>query len=615
MPVKIQYDNKLPFSGQPTPFVGQSKESIYYGERWGGQQNIVLAGQLTGCDFSDLTNAQYNLIQGFSKNFQQLRITTYENYNNEEIGEFYEYLLNNFEDGKINPYDLTGEYLYSGGDFYHSTGGIGGFYNLILSGSSDLTGANNIYASNIVGFTNQVYNNVIVDSISFSENKYVKILPYTINLSCYPSDYFSQVANILEPKDSWEYVETENGVLEMTHTISARGVNSTGGSSNAYQNAVNFVNSRTGFSNFVNPEFIQNYRSSGILTSQKSVPNRLEGSYSLTETYRLDQAQPCDYGVLRYDVTVSQPQNGYKTASIQGVLQGGFNDDFELTKNRFNSFDVYSNLIYSINSGINFNHIPVNKQVSEDSQNRTISFSYNYDDNPVPQTSLDYTLQVNSGVNEIQIDVNGSIVGRGELKNRWELVSGFYSEVFSPYILANSGYLGYVGENLTGNLNKNTLSESVSFDKFNGIISFSYSYSDKSAPLDGVIENIDYGLSFTPAIRRIISKPLVIQNGTTGVSNYETLDLNYISRGHLGVNGSAYGVRSSNLDISISGVKNILGNIAQEEIYSKGYDSVYLDSYSLTTTKDNLINFNLLWSYESPDALGNTGNYTNIINL
>jgi hypothetical protein len=462
---------------------------------------------------------------------------------------------------------------------------------------------------------------VEIDSIQFGSDKYVKILPYTINLSCYPSGYFSGVFGVLEPTNRWELTENKDRTLNITHNISARGFNTSSGATDGLNNAKNWVLGRTGFSTFPEPEFITKYSASGVLLSQVENINRLEGVYGLVETYTLDQLNVCDYGFLRYTVETSSPQAGLSQASINGTVIGGLNENFQLTRNRLANFDFYSNLMYSLDSGVILNPIPVTKQFTEDPDRKTISFSYAYDDNKNLEVNFDYSIVINSGESNIGVSLNGNINGRGELKNKWERAQSYFKTFFEPsrFLYAYSGYSGYLVENgFTGspNLNQNELSKSVSYDQFNGVISFSYEFSDSPTPPATGLDEFNYSLSFTPPIRKIIAEEVIYQSGSVFTPQYEITDLGYVSRGQFSINGDALVDRSLGLTSGVA-LKNEVESAIRAKFfdYSTGLSGVYLTQYGLTQSNLGNYSFNAGWTYNYLDALGNTGNHSEIIHL
>lgn len=72
--VKILYNGVDAFAPQPTPFVSVDEQSIYAGEYWGRAENVTLVGQITGCTFSGIVDAQNQILNKFNKSYQTLQI-------------------------------------------------------------------------------------------------------------------------------------------------------------------------------------------------------------------------------------------------------------------------------------------------------------------------------------------------------------------------------------------------------------------------------------------------------------------------------------------------------------------------------------------------------------
>jgi len=67
-----------------------------------------------------------------------------------------------------------------------------------------------------------------IDSVSFGESKYYGLLPFNISASCYDSGSFGANYGVIDPQDSWDYSESEDGTLSLRHSVSAAGFNSSG---------------------------------------------------------------------------------------------------------------------------------------------------------------------------------------------------------------------------------------------------------------------------------------------------------------------------------------------------------------------------------------------------
>ena len=90
--------------------------------------------------------------------------------------------------------------------------------------------------------------NAIVESIDFPTSGYWAQFEFSITLKCYEQDYF-MAQGIMDAVDQFQTNENENGTLNVTHTISARGINYTDASGDTQyglSNAITWVDSRKG---------------------------------------------------------------------------------------------------------------------------------------------------------------------------------------------------------------------------------------------------------------------------------------------------------------------------------------------------------------------------------
>lgn len=452
-----------------------------------------------------------------------------------------------------------------------------------------------------------VYPNSFINSISFPSSSYVGVLPYQIELTCYPQSGFSGIYGVLDPANTWDYREGRNGIIEISHNVSARGIHTSGGF-NALDNARSFVLARTGFSSFVSPQFIRKFGNSGILKSQVENINRLDGTYGITEVFQMDQFLPCEYGILRYSVDYGINQAGFNQVSIAGSFEGGINDSFELIRGRSSGFDYYSSALYGINSGIKLNPVPTSRTITENQFLRKIDFNLNFDDNPNYFTNRVYDISINSGDGLFSVAINGEINGRGDLANRWERVKSEFRTI-NPYALASSEFATYAGTGII--LNPTPVTETVAYDNFNGTISFGYEYKDKELPPNSNLLDFNYTINVTPPLRKIISTPLVFKNSGPQYSKYEITDVGFDKRGIFSINGSAIPNRLTNGSAAINAVKDAIRN--KFTTYSAGSNFI-LEGNTISQTNEETIGFTADWSYFGAGVIQGT-NYSTIAAL
>lgn len=520
---RILYNNKQIISGQPIPFVSKENSIIRYGEKWAEKNNITLHGQITGCSFIDLINAQNQLLEDFSKDFQNLII----------------------EESGIEIYKAP----YS-----------------------------------------------IIRSVNFEQSSYKGIVGYTVNLECYQDNLFSGVYGIVEPSDEWNFEETKDGLVNLTHTISARGFNTSSANSNSLQNAIVFVNSKTGISSRPNPFFINS--GGGLSFCLKSISeniDRFNSTYSITENYTADKYFGVG-GVLRYTTDFDCDLNGFASVLIKGEIDGcGLYSDISTMRNRYNSLDIYNIALdfYSGSTGrMDLNEQYVSSGVTEDIYSRKLTFNINFDNSKADDVYLDYSVNMESGDNGIiTVNFNGSIKGRGDLKNRWDKVSGYYS-TFNPYPYGVSGYMSFGG---TGILNPNPTESGVTFNKFAGEIVSTATWSDKEIPPSG-FEDFNYTLSYSPSIQAVKAIPLP----KICDKAYYVVDLGYCNRSQFSIEGDAKIKCGTPLSSGIPEIKNFANDLFGSEC-PKNRPLLEINEI---TTGNSSISFKFGWTAEStPIAL------------
>lgn len=85
------------------------------------------------------------------------------------------------------------------------------------------------------------WENCIVQSINFEDDKWYDWVPYTINIECYKKGYFENYG-IIEPKRSLQLDTSPDNTINIKLSCSCRGLNKT---ENGFQNAKNFVASNS----------------------------------------------------------------------------------------------------------------------------------------------------------------------------------------------------------------------------------------------------------------------------------------------------------------------------------------------------------------------------------
>ena len=369
-----------------------------------------------------------------------------------------------------------------------------------------------------------------IDSISFDQSKYYALLPFSIKASCYDSGTFSGNYGVLEPQDSWDYSESEDGTVSLRHSVSAAGFNSSGVS--AIANVKKWAATKTGISKKIDSLKIQNLSATDfILESFSEQVDRFNGKYSIEEVYRGDllSSNNSGGGILRYSADISKNiDDGITKVVIDGSVAGKKNFgevDMTLLRAKINAEDFfqYAADYASKSTGSNkLNSTPFSRTITENRNNSEITFSLTYDDNPVPpgQAKCVYKVDLSENLikNIVDIKIDAEILcDRGDASIRWTAVKNYYETKFNGYDLALKEYkrAGYVKS-----FNSTSKTESINYDEFNSKITYSASWSDRYMPYSDILTSITEQVEITPSLKTYTVQPSLYSNAVHNVQDF-----------------------------------------------------------------------------------------------
>lgn len=379
-----------------------------------------------------------------------------------------------------------------------------------------------------------------VDSINFNSQNFIGALTYDVNLKRYSDLRYSGI----NPSENISFSEDGNGIINITHSISAEGVGNAfnGNTSEAFNSVKTFVQDHTGASRVKNLSFgsgfvptgsghsgvfVENGNSSNlILVSQVENINRLSNEYSIEEVFKIDNLRNNSHAIKRFSTDISSGiQEDYLNVNVTCDIEGNKNSSFANISGLLNNitgemytvatgslsglgvtlcqtpiaFNINTNrLITGYLDGTNINPIDGSSKI-----NVTCSF-----DNSLNGTFLDYDISYD--VDEIQdtisLNLNGTIKGRGIhaqqkladasgylfttlLSNQQDLKEMLYNKAISGFnaIAPNSflyedtaGILAERGGASFG-FNKDKGEVSVSYNPYKGEISLTASFSDEAS--------------------------------------------------------------------------------------------------------------------------------------
>lgn len=439
---------------------------------------------------------------------------------------------------------------------------------------------------------------VQVNSIQFNQARWYGALPYTINLTCYPSGLFSGAFGILSPQDTWSFVEQENATLAVTHSISCQPFNTSSGPSNALTNARNWAFGRTGINTWMYPALISGVSPANfcLLTQQETV-DRFNGTYSLVENYTNDLARS-GYGVIRYTTDIQSGSN-LISVNLQGTAEG-CNRNLSGTRAAFANIDKTAIAVKAYQYAFNrtdLNPTPVAQSFSEDPFTANISFNYSFDNSNLPDTWFDYAVDLNVGTNGfITAGIQGTVRARGgDVASKLARTTAYASGI-NLYNLVMPFYSGFDASAVVP-LDPSFISNGQSNNQSDGTVQLNALFNNRQQ-VSPVLAQFIYTMSFTPSLAQVDSKPKLNGNGT-----YSVVNLNYGSRASFTIAGTAVVDRDYTGAQGILAVKNAAYNLFTQ--YGKFLNATLdQDTVTASRTDERILSFSFTWSFGPTNIIG-----------
>lgn len=526
--VKILYNGKDAFSGiSPVPFVSISNEFIDFGTKWNQVTNITLEGQLTG---RFVGPSSFDLLTDSARKLH------------ENFSENYKTLL------------------------------------ITQNGSGLYTGLN-----------------VVIDSIDIEQSSWYGLIPYSINLTVFDSGLFQNYYGIVEPEETFSFDEGAGDILNLVHSISAKGI--VAKNKNAIQNAKEWVLSKTGNINTISPILVKNKGSIAarpyLLYSTQEVVDRFNGTYSWEGTYKksLNLENP-NNSILNYSVDLNSGiEDGIVTAGINGNLEG---NSLSVLRSEFNGLNLY-NLCNQISNRIfkeSLSSRSVSQSVEEISEENRLNFSSTFNNDYSDQLVNNSTVDINEDSLKCirTANLNSVITCKyGDIKTKWQKVSGFYENKFFPYAIVSEEFSKEFG---SVKLNPTPLTESITFDEFNAQITFNAQYTDKPVVFSDDILNVNSSVTFSPSIN--IHVP---NTSAFTIREHNIQNLRCANRSKIQISVTATAKINKNISSAEGAANSELNRIKSN--YTNGKANLLLEDKSFLRNNDiKTVTFNETWSFE-----------------
>jgi hypothetical protein len=252
----------------------------------------------------------------------------------------------------------------------------------------------------ISGIYPQIKNVTIEPDLQFNK------LDYTVDL--YVTEASVSGLAVTDLSETWELKENSDGwYLDVSHSISAKGINTLASGTNAIHNAIAAVKPKLGLSSlpYYLPQYTEPSASGGAATGFFEIGvNRTEqvdplgGSYSVTENFII--ASGTNNYVHSQIGSFEESEDGIATVTLQGTIKGAGRTNYNLNggvgftyaKNGFIN-DVKPNLASNASGIYNaykenysdyylFTTNPLSLSISENKYAGTIQYTVSYNDDP-----------------------------------------------------------------------------------------------------------------------------------------------------------------------------------------------------------------------------------------
>lgn len=374
----------------------------------------------------------------------------------------------------------------------------------------------------------------ILNSIDFEKGNWYGILPFTMDFVIYDQNLFTNYYGIVEPEEKFSFSEEENKIVNLKHFISAKGIVSE--NQDPISAAKNWVISKTGNLNKISPILIKNNNNNFLLQSTNETIDRFNGVYSIENNYTKsvhpDNPTNC---FLNYVIDISSGfDEQFVNVSINGNLEKNNISTLRTEYNNLNLFSI-ANLSCLQTFNTQLSSRPISQSLDESPNENKLSFSVAYNNDFSDEIVHDYTVDLRNDILSCitTANLNSQISCKyGDIKTKWEKVLNYYNSNFFPKDIVNREYLK---EN-SKNLNQNPITESIKFDEFNAVITYSAEYNNKeniSEDLLSLISNVSLTPSiniFTPHTSAITSREHNVQDLQTANRTKITINVQAIAK-------------------------------------------------------------------------------------
>lgn len=451
-----------------------------------------------------------------------------------------------------------------------------------------------------------------IENVRFGDSKYVGALPYTVTLKCYEENSFSGTFGVVDPSNEWSFDEQNDGRVAITHTIAARGFNTSSGASNAFENARQFVTQKTGWNSSFKPAFITGSFSDPCLQTFSEKIDRFNATYSIVENYLYDR-QDSSCSTFRYTTDYQcDSLEGRATLSIKGQIDGGYYTSIADLRTRYGQINI-TGLAFQNVSGSDINLQYVTSGVTEDSNSARLGFEVTFDNAPSNNSGVwfDYSTNIESNDDGIaRASVNGTIHGKGDLANRWAAVQSFATTV-NLYALATAAFSAFGGSPA---LNPYPVASGVSYNQFSAELGLNASFDNRPTPANLNFREINYTYQIVNAVQKVGVLPLIKRECNSSKSYFLT-DLGFYNRAQLSIEGNAKPACGKTASEVLSELKDEIETVRAQEMIGTRIVLQRHDFTTQQTAEGEQIQFSCAWTFDPSTKANSSANYATVASL
>ena len=379
------------------------------------------------------------------------------------------------------------------------------------------------------------------ESVDINQSSVFEGADFTAEFLGYPTNLAAFGANVLDPIDTKQIKENNDGSISLIRNISAKGISvspSLDGISNA-RNWIASLNIQTPPKIFLQIGQLQ--EAPGSIKPRRIVEtiNRFEGSVSMEIEFVYRPGARAEE-LLNYSVDVSyNDKSGIYSVTLNGSLTGNLYSTKSSLRGSLGKVNFYTLASDAFKKITGFNYLNSKEEqfnTTEELENNTINFSYTYVSDPFNlkkslsgEVSYDYVRDITT------VKITGTVTARGTEKERDTALRDEAEELRNGglYKEANKYFTAYAVEK-NPPLSSFPVSESITIDEYNETArqinvsaEFSNQYEDK-----GLLRKYESTVSASPSLN--VYLPIHFLDESNGVFN-----MNFYKRGNISVQCSA----------------------------------------------------------------------------